>query len=367
MLSKTAGKTFTALILLFAICLSVCGCDYGIFSSYIESTDKKTRISDVEMKELMISYVREKYGFEPKVLGYSRDVDFNITNDYMLASDGTEEFTVWANRFSEITDNYEVDDIERDLTAWMEKRLPGVYYVRLNTFRTMGKDQKYNGSGWAFLKANNKVFDVTAIYINRYFAGNGAIDLIREAAEAYQTTYDVCFLNCPSESAAQEMSRHSMVNDGGLEADFYEPYILQCLSGTSYIGPELKEYHINQVGSAVYTCDQEIDPEKGIEYSVELSESSISLISATYHIEIMSPEMTNIVFYIPMSELDYDFNAYLKSNPENNVISDLFGIRTYTNSGLENSQRCYTEICGDYVRTTFSANPGDYYFSLVKK
>lgn len=364
---KTVGKTITALILIIAAILPVCGCNDSIYSDYREYADKKIRVSDVEMKDLMVSYVREKYGFEPKVLGYRRDVDFNITNDYMLVSDGTEEFTVWANRFSEITDNYEVDNIERDLTEWMEARLPGVYYVRLNTFRTMGKDQKYDGSGWAFLKANNKVFDVTAIYINRYFAGNGAIDLIREAADAYQTTYDVCFLNCPSESAALEMSKHSMVNDGGLEADFYEPYILQCLSGTSFIGPELKEYHTNQVGSAFYTCDQEIDPEKGIEYNVELSESSISLISATYHIQVMSPEMTNIVFYIPMSELDYDFNAYRKTNPETNVVSDLFGIRIYTDGGLENSQRCYTEICGDYIRTTFSANPGEYYFSLVKK
>lgn len=356
--------SFAALILTAVVAMSVCGCDSSLYHA---GDEKKPRDNEVQMQELMVSYVVEKYGFEPKVLGYRRDTDFNIINDYMLVSDGTEEFTVWANRFSEITDTYEVDDIERDLTEWMETKLPGVYYVRLNTFRTLGKDQKYDGSGWAFLRANNQVFDVTAIYVNRYFAGNGAISIVSEAAEAYQTTYDVCFLNCPSEHAAEEMSKHSIVNDGGFEADFFEPYILQCLSGTSYRNAELKEYHANQIGNSYYTCSKEIDPERGIEYTVELSDSSISLTSDTFRIDIDSPDQMEIVFYIPLSEIDFDFNTYMRLNPDTNVVSDLTGIRTYTEGGLENSVRCYTEICGEYIRATFSANPGEYYFALVKK
>ena len=349
-------KRLLALVLIFTLIPGLFGCGNG---------DRKTRANEEEMQTLMSDYVREKYGFEPKILSFKRNAFFNTVNDYMVVSDGYEEFTVWANQYSEISDDYEIDDIEADLAEWMESKMFGVYHVRLNTLRMLTLDQKYDGSGFAFLKANNEIFDFTVIYVNRYFTGDSAIGYVKELADSYNWRYDCCFLNCPSEHAAEEMSKHSMVNDGGLEAMYYEPYVLQCLSGTSSRAPQLDEYNVYKTGNTLYSCSVERDSETGIDFSVSPAEKSISQLAPTYHIEYMSPDTPEFIFYIPMSEVDFDFEKYKRENPDREVVHTLFGYISDSEGNFENGTRCYTEMRGEYVRLTVSASSSDFYFTLI--
>lgn len=347
-------KSILAVILTISFVLGLCGCGNG---------DRKTRANEEQMQTLMIEYVREKYNFEPKVISFYRNTVFNNVNDYLTVSDGNEEFTVWANQYSELSDNYEIDDIEADLAEWMDSQIPGVYSVRLNSLRMLTLDQKYDGTGFAFLKANNESFDFTAVYVNRYFIGTAAVDYVRELANSYNWRYDVCFLNCPNSHSAEEMSKHSMQNFG-LEADKYEPYILQTVCGSSSRSPELKNYSVEQAGTMLYTRTFEGDSEV-IACSIEPADRSVSTIAPTYHIEYQGGSgMANFVIYIPMSDINFDFEEYKKNNPDRTVVHKLFGFTSDSEGSFENYTKSYTEMCGEYIRVNVSVRSGEYDFTL---
>lgn len=349
-------KRILAMLLILSLIPGLFGCGNG---------DRNSRATEEQMQAVMTDYVREKYGLEPRIISFKRSTFFNTINDYMVVSDGYEEFTVWANQYSEISDDYEIDDIEEDLAEWLESKMFGVYHVRLNTFRMLTLDQKYDGTGFAFLKANNETFDFTAIYVNRYFTGVSAIGFVKELADSYNWRYDCCFLNCPSEHAAKEMCKHSMVNDGGLEAMYYEPYVLQCLSGTSSRAPELDEFTVYKTGDTLYSCNVGRDSGTDTGYTVGPAEKSALQLAPAYHIEYMSAVTPEFVFYIPMSDIDFDFEKYKRENPDREVIDTLFGYISDSEGNFENGNRCYTEMRGEYVRVTVSSNSSDFYFTLI--
>ncbi len=346
-------KSLIAVILTVSFVLGLCGCGNG---------DRKTRAGEEQMQTLMVEYVREKYNFEPKVISFYRNTVFNNVNDYLTVTDGDEEFTVWANQYSELSDNYEIDDIESDLADWMDSQISGVYSVRLNSLRMLTLDQKYDGTGFAFLKANNESFDFTAVYVNRYFIGTAAVDYVRELANSYNWRYDVCFLNCPNSHSAEEMSKHSMLNFG-LEADKYEPYILQTLCGSSLRNAELKSYSIEQAGTMLYTRSLESGTDV-VNCVIEPADKSVSQIAPTYHIEFDGSGVMNFVLYIPMSDINFDFEDYKKKNPDSSVVQTLFGFTSDSKGSFENYTKSYTEMCGEYIRVSVSVRSGEYEFTL---
>ena len=344
------------LILALSLPLGVCGCK------------RKNFPKRGELEPKVMTYMMNKYGFEPEIIDWRTETNFNTCNHYLLVNDGTDQFEIHIDTNSYITDDYESAAINEDMRKWADGILPGTVYAYAD-HEFYGETQKYSGDVWEFMEEYSVYPALTFTYVGQDLDTADAEALMDAIAEL-DVTNEYTLISCPSDEDAATVRDQSFVN-GYIDIVRYAPYIDESLS---YHSPDYEYRHdvydLRQTGDVLY-CELVPNgdtPVPASEYGVREAGSSLSDICPTYEITNNyygsgdSSDDMDVLVFVPLSLINEEivYQNYYGSNTPDNLVgvesSSLDG--DPTNFGFR--------IYGDYVVLDMYTPVGTTYFSVER-